>query len=102
MDTLAEQLPHDKVRRITFREAKDVCELARLNGGSFGLREKVDEMTEDARVPWVTKNVASVNRILRLKDPRWLIDRMIPYKGVTIFCSPQRGYKPTSALALCM
>ena len=102
MDALADLLPPGKFHRISFSDGKDVCELARIYGGTLGLGERISELTADALVPWVSKNVPSVNRILNLNDPRWLIDRMIPYKGVTIFCSPQGGYKTTFALALCM
>lgn len=96
MDALARQLPPDKVSRISFREAKDPCELARIYGDGFEAR--IQELSEDAMIPWVNKNVQDVSRLIKLPAPRWIVDRMIPYKGVTILCSPQGGQKTALSL----
>jgi AAA domain len=98
MDALESQLPVGKVSRIRFSDAKDACELASRWGDGFANR--VQELSDDARTPWVSKNIGNVTELLKLPNPRWLVDRMIPYGGVTIFCSPQGGQKTTMALAL--
>jgi hypothetical protein len=95
---LASNLPRGKFSRITFGEAKDACELASQYGDSF--TERINELTKEALTPWVSKNIPNVTPLLRLKDPEWVVDRMLPLGGVTIFCAAQGGNKTTVALAL--
>ena len=98
MDALERQLPVGKVSRIRGTGAKDACELARQWQDGFAAR--VSELSEDARVPWVSKNIGNVTGLLSLPEPNWVVDRMLPYGCVSILCSPQGGQKTTFALSL--
>ncbi len=93
MDALERQLPVGKVSRIRGTGAKDACELARQWQDGFAAR--VSELSEDARVPWVSKNIGNVTGLLSLPEPNWVVDRMLPYGCVSILCSPQGGQKTT-------
>jgi len=99
MDALGKLLPMEQTFRIRWplEVAKDACELAYSQGDGF--REHIKILTEEALIPWVNKNIPTISAVS--KDPqRWLVDRMLPYGGLTILCGKQGAMKSIFALFL--
>lgn len=97
VSTLQSKLPPHKTSRITFSDAHDACQLASVYGDGFATR--IEQLSEEAQIPWVTKNVRTISKISR-DDPKWLVERMIPWGGVSIFCGKQGAQKTLFALQL--
>jgi hypothetical protein len=97
MDVLQRNLPIEKTFRIKFSKAHDVCELARKLGDSFA--ERVEELRDDSLEPWVTKNLPSITQLSQ-EPVKWVVDRMVPYGGLTMFAGSQGSMKSLLAMYL--
>jgi hypothetical protein len=92
MDGLQKLLPFEKTFRVAFDGAKDVSALARKLGDGFSSR--IADLTEDALEPWTSKD-GNVPRIDQLssKEVVWVVDRMLPYGGLTMLLGSQGSMK---------
>lgn len=99
MRELAAKLPRGKFSIISFSGVKDACALASKYGDGFA--QRVEELSEDALIPWVSKNIDNVSSILNLPEPKWVIENMLLEGGVTLLCGTQGSQKTLLALALC-
>lgn len=92
MDGLQKLLPFAKTFRVTFDGAKDVSALARKMGDGF--IAKMLDMSEAALEPWTSKdgNVPRIDQ-LSCKDVGWVVERMLPYGGLTMIVGSQGSLK---------
>jgi hypothetical protein len=87
----------EKVFRVRFDDAHDMSELARITGSGF--RERVLELRDDALSPWVRKNLPTISE-LSSEPVKWVIDRMLPYGGLSMLSATQGSMKSLTALFL--
>jgi AAA domain/CHC2 zinc finger len=89
---IAARVPKGKIFRIRFAEKKDVGEAALLD---IPLQDQINEWTKAAanrKLSWVSLYIPTVSSLS--KEPqKWLIDRMLPYGGLTILCGKQGAQK---------
>jgi hypothetical protein len=92
MNGLQKLLPFEKSFRVAFDSAKDVSALARKVGDGFA--SKIADFTEEALEPWTSKdgNVPSIDQ-LSTKEVVWVVDRMLPYGGLTMLLGSQGSMK---------
>jgi hypothetical protein len=88
----AVKVPKDKIFRIRFKEKKDVGETALLD---ITLQVQINEWTKaaaDRKLSWVSLYIPTVSSLS--KEPqKWLIERMLPYGGLSILCGKQGAQK---------
>lgn len=95
MDGLYKLLPLESTFRVQFKEAKDVSELAHKLGDSFAAR--IEELRDESLEPWVVKNLPSISQ-LSAEPVKWVVDRVLPYGGLSIICGSQGSMKSLLAM----
>lgn len=90
MDGLQKLLPLDKTFRIRLDNAKDLSELARKVGENFATR--IAELRDESLEPWVTENLPTITQ-LSSEPVKWVVDRMLPYGGLTMLAGSQGSMK---------
>lgn len=98
MDALQKRLPLAKAHRVRFDQAKDIGELAKQLGGGFATRLEALK-TEALRSTWVAHNIPLVHT-LTSEEPRWVIDRLLLYGGLTVLCGKQGAEKSLLGLLI--
>jgi len=96
MDALQEHLPAKQAHRIYFDGAKDVGELANQLGEGFAAH--IATLQKEApHSTWGKRNIPLI-QTLTSNEPKWVIDRLLPFGGLSILCSKQGGNKSLLAL----
>jgi hypothetical protein len=89
-------LPADRTFRVVFSEAKDVGELALKHGDGFPSR--LEALRDEAATPWVLRgNIPYVHELPR-EPQKWVIDRLLPYAGLTLLSGRQGSQKSLFAM----
>jgi len=78
------------IYRITFDDAHDVSELARLKGPSFS--KTIADLRTEALTPWVIKNIPTVSQLDKT-PPKWVVERLFPYGCLSLLCGKQGAQK---------
>jgi hypothetical protein len=104
MENIAKLLPTEKVYRISFNDAKDVGELAKIAatieatmGDEWGFKTTWDELRKDALSSWVAHNIPYAS-VIEAKPMEWTVWQMLPYGGLLLFSGKYGAYKSLWAL----
>ena len=89
----------EKVFRIQFTDAHDMCDLAKRTGDGFA--ERVNDLSEESLVPWVLRG-KSIPKIHELsKEPeKWIVNKLLPERGLALLCGSMGSTKSILALAV--